>query len=404
VPKSPRVYKTKAKNAQEAHEAIRPTSAARDPDSVRGGMPPDQARLYDLIWKRAVACQMTHALFDTVSVDLACGPGNRFRTSGSTLVDAGFIAVYLEDVDDKTANGDDDERALPPLETGDVLALNDIKTEQHFTQPPPRYSEASLVKALEEYGIGRPSTYAAIISTLQQRDYVEMDKRRFIPTDIGRMVNRFLTQHFTQYVDYDFTARLEDELDAVARGEQEWVPVMEGFWTRFKELVDFKEENVSRDEVQQAREIGVDPESGKPVSVRMGRYGPFVQIGTRDDDEKPRFAGLRPGQKMDTITFDEAMKLFELPRELGETPEGEKLLIGIGRFGPFVKYGSKYASIKEDDPYEITHERALEIVAAKKIADANRLINEWPDEGIQVLNGRYGPYITDKERNARIPK
>ncbi|MCA1798373.1 MAG: DNA topoisomerase I [Xanthomonadaceae bacterium] len=401
LPSSPRMYKTKAKNAQEAHEAIRPTSAGQAPDTLTR-LAPDPARLYDLIWKRTIACQMVPAIFDTVSVDLACGTGNRFRSSGSTLVEPGFIAVYIEGVDD--ANDDEAERSLPPLEQGDTLTLVDIKPEQHFTQPPPRYSEASLVKTLEEYGIGRPSTYASIISTLQQRDYVEMDKRRFIPTDIGRMVNRFLTQHFAQYVDYDFTARLEDELDAVARGEQEWVPVMEGFWTRFKELVDFKEENVSRDEVQQAREIGTDPESGKPMTVRMGRFGPFVQIGTRDDDEKPRFAGLRPGQKMDQITFDEAMKLFELPREIGETPEGEPLLIGIGRFGPFVKYGSKYASIKEDDPYEISRERALEIVAEKKLADANRLIREWPDEGIQVLNGRYGPYITDKERNARIPK
>jgi DNA topoisomerase I len=403
LPDAPRMYKTKAKNAQEAHEAVRPTSASQDPDSVRARLPADQARLYELVWKRTIACQMMHAVFDTVSVDLDCGPGSRFRTSGSTLVEPGFIAVYLEDVDDKTAE-DDDERSLPPLATGDVLTLVDIKPEQHFTQPPPRYSEASLVKTLEEHGIGRPSTYAAIISTLQQREYVEMDKRRFIPTDIGRMVNRFLTDHFTQYVDYDFTAKLEDELDAVARGEEDWVPLMDGFWGRFKDLVDEKEQSVTRDDVQQARVIGTDPDSGKPVSVRMGRYGPMVQIGTRDDDEKPKFAGLRPGQKMDSITFEQAMKLFELPRELGETPEGEPMLVGIGRFGPFVKYGSKYASVKDDDPYELTRERALEIVAAKKLADANRLIREWPEAGIEILNGRYGPYITNKEKNARIPK
>jgi DNA topoisomerase-1 len=217
-------------------------------------------------------------------------------------------------------------------------------------------------------------------------------------------VNRFLTEHFGKYVDYDFTAKLEDELDEIARGEREWVPLLDEFWSDFKGLVDHKESSVSRDEVQQAREIGTDPESGKPVSVRMGRFGPFVQIGTRDDDEKPRFAGLRPGQKIDSITFEEAMKLFELPRDLGETPEGEPLLVNIGRFGPYVKYGKKYASIRDDDPYEITRERALEIVAEKKAADANRLIKEWPAEGIEVLNGRYGPYITDKERNARIPK
>lgn len=403
VPKSPRMYRTKAKNAQEAHEAVRPTSAAHSPDKLSPSLSADQRRLYELVWKRTVACQMMHAVFDTVSVDLACGEGNAFRTTGSTLVEPGFIAVYIEDVDDPVADSED-ERALPPLATGDVLPLQDIVPEQHFTQPPPRYSEASLVKTLEEYGIGRPSTYASIISTLQQRGYVEMDKRRFIPTDIGRMVNRFLTDHFTKYVDYDFTAKLEDDLDAVARGEREWVPLMDGFWGEFRDLVTHKEENVTRDEVQQARELGTDPESGRPVSVRMGKYGPIVQIGTRHDEEKPRFAGLRPGQKMNSITFPEAMKLFELPRDLGVSPDGDKLIVNIGRFGPFVKYGSKYASIKDDDPYEISKERALEIVAEKKKADAERLIQEWPDAGIQVLNGRYGPYVTDKERNARIPK
>ncbi len=402
LPASPRTYKTKAKNAQEAHEAIRPTTAANAPEQVRGGLGADQARLYELIWKRAVACQMTHAVFDTVAVDLAAGDGNRFRANGSTLVEPGFIAVYLEDVDDKTE--DDDERTLPPLEAGDRLDLVAIKPEQHFTQPPPRYSEASLVKTLEEYGIGRPSTYASIISTLLQREYVGLDKRRFTPTDVGRIVNRFLTQHFGKYVDYDFTAKLEDDLDAIARGESDWIPLLDGFWSDFKGLVDHKEESVSRDEVQQARELGSDPKTGKPVTVRMGRFGPFVQIGTRDDEEKPKFAGLRPGQKIDSISFEEAMKLFRLPRELGETPEGEPLSVNIGRFGPFVKYGKKYASIREDDPYEITRERALEIVAEKRIADANRLINEWPDAGVEVLNGRYGPYITDKERNARVPK
>jgi DNA topoisomerase-1 len=275
---------------------------------------------------------------------------------------------------------------------------------QHFTEPPPRFSEASLVKALEEYGIGRPSTYASIISTLRDRQYVDIESRRFTATDIGKIVSRFLTQYFTTYVDYDFTAKMEDSLDAVANGEQEWVPLLEKFWKPFIDLVNHTETSVSREEVAQARDLGPDPLSGKPMSVRMGRFGPFVQIGTKDDEDKPRFAGLRPGQKMDLITHAEAIELFKLPRKLGTTAEGAEITTNVGRFGPYVKYGAKYVSLKIDDPYEITRERALEVIRDKEIADANRLILDFPDAGIQVLNGRYGPYITDKARNAKIPK
>jgi len=275
---------------------------------------------------------------------------------------------------------------------------------QHFTEPPPRFSEASLVKALEEYGIGRPSTYASIISTLRDRQYVDIESRRFTATDIGKIVSRFLTQYFTTYVDYDFTAKMEDSLDAVASGEQEWVPLLERFWKPFIDLVTHTETSVSREEVAQARDLGVDPVSGKPMSVRMGRFGPFVQIGTKDDEDKPRFAGLRPGQKMDQITHAQAMELFKLPRKLGTTAAGDEITTNVGRFGPYVKYGAKYVSLKTDDPYEITPERALEVIREKEIADANRLILDFPDAGIQVLNGRYGPYITDKARNAKIPK
>jgi DNA topoisomerase-1 len=279
-----------------------------------------------------------------------------------------------------------------------------VLPSQHFTEPPPRFSEASLVKALEEYGIGRPSTYASIISTLRDRQYVEIESRRFTATDIGKIVSRFLTIYFTTYVDYDFTAKMEDSLDAVASGEQEWVPLLERFWKPFIDLVKHTEKSVSREEVAQARELGTDPASGKPMSVRMGRFGPFVQIGTKDDEDKPRFAGLRPGQKMDQITFDQAMELFKLPRKLGTTASGEEITTNVGRFGPYVKYGAKYVSLKTDDPYEISPERALEVIREKEIADANRLILDFPDAGIQVLNGRYGPYITDKARNAKIPK
>ncbi|MDQ2696241.1 MAG: DNA topoisomerase I [Pseudomonadota bacterium] len=403
VPAQPRAYKTKTKNAQEAHEAIRPTDVGVDPEAARAHLSPDQHRLYDLIWKRTVACQMIHATLNLVTVDLGCGPGNTFRANGSTVADPGFMAVYQEGVDD--ARKEDDDRVLPPLAEGDLVDLLAIRPEQHFTEPPPRYTEASLVKTLEEFGIGRPSTYAAIISTLQQREYVVLDKSRFLPTDVGRIVNRFLTQHFANYVDYDFTARLEDELDAVSRGEQEWVPLMQAFWQPFKSRVTETEESVSRQEVIQARELGTDPASGRPVSVRMGRFGPMVQIGTRDDAEKPRFAGLRPQQRMDTLTLDEALALFQLPRELGRTAEGEPVSTNIGRFGPYVRYGDRYVSLKgDDDPYTLSLERALELIAQHKAAAASRIIRTFDDSPVQVLRGRYGPYITDGKKNARIPK
>ncbi len=405
LPESPNFYKTKAKNAQEAHEAIRPTSPHLQPEKIKGSLDGDQLKLYRLIWNRAVASQMTHALMNTVSVDLRCGDGNLFRTSGSVIVEPGFLAVYEETPGGKGKTAKEDEKRLPPMEEGEVVALKqEVRAEQHFTEPPPRYSEASLVKALEEYGIGRPSTYASIISTLLNREYVELDRKRFMPTDVGRVVAKFLSNHFTQYVDYDFTARLEDTLDDIAKGDKEWVPVLTDFWSPFKDLVEEKDANVTRDEASSARQLGTDPKTGKPVSVRMGRYGPFVQIGTRDDEEKPQFAGLRPGQKMDKITYEEAMELFKLPRKLGETPEGEPVSTSIGRFGPYVKYGSKFVSMKEDDPYTVTLERALELVAAKKEADANRIIQDFNDGEVQVLNGRYGPYITDGHKNGKIPK
>src|SRR5438067_2144712 len=346
VAEEPRVYKTKSKNAQEAHEAIRPTSAAITPADVEGKIEEDLYRLYSLIWKRAVASQMSHALFDTVAVDALAGPDGEqrhlLRANGSTLVKPGYIAVYQEGTDDMKA--DDADHVLPPMEVGDGVRLTALAAEQHFTEPPPRYTEASLVKALEEHGIGRPSTYASIISTLQDREYVEMDSKRFVPTDIGKIVHRFLTQHFHRYVEYGFTAAMEDELDAVSRGEEEWTTPLDKFWKPFIQQVEKIERTVTREQVAQARELGKDPATGKPIAVRMGRFGPFVQIG------------------------------------------------------------SKYASLKEDDPYTVTLERALEVIRLKKEADANRIIQDFAEAGIQVLNGRYGPYITDKKKNAKIPK
>ncbi|NQV85494.1 MAG: DNA topoisomerase I [Woeseiaceae bacterium] len=405
VPDEPRTFKTKAKNAQEAHEAVRPTSVARAPEDLQAVLDEDQFKLYSLIWKRTMACQMVSAVFDTVAVEMTAGDpdaGHRMRANGSVLVEPGFMAVYQEGTDD--AKDDDGDRLLPEIDEGDTVKLDLLRPEQHFTEPPPRFTEASLVKTLEEYGIGRPSTYASIIATLKNREYVEMDAKRFLPTDIGRIVIGFLTEHFTQYVDYDFTANLEDDLDLVSLGEKDWVPLLEKFWTPFHALCVDKEASVSREQVAQARELGTDPKSGKPVTVRMGRYGPFVQIGTKDDEEKPKFAGLRPRQKMADIDLETAMALFKLPRTLGETEDGLPVSASVGRFGPYIRYGDKYVSMKDDDPYEVELPRALELIAEKILIDANRIILDFEEQGIQVLNGRYGPYITNKEKNARVPK
>jgi DNA topoisomerase I len=408
LPDGPQVYKTKSKNAQEAHEAIRPTSAMHTPRAVAPFLNEEQRKLYELIWKRTVACQMIHATLNTVSVEFAlpgvAGGEASFRSTGTTVIDPGFLAVYEEGRDSKSAEDEDEGRRLPRLEKGEAVPLKDIAADQHFTEPPPRYSEASLVKALEEHGIGRPSTYASIIQVLLNREYVLLDARRFKPTDVGRAVSKFLTQHFTRYVDYDFTAKLEDELDAVSRGEEAWVPLMERFWLPFKQQVDEKTESVDRNEATGARELGSDPKTGKPVSVRLGRYGPYAAIGTKDDEDKPTFASLRSGQSMHTITLAEALELFKLPRQLGQAPNGDDVSVGVGRFGPFVKQGSTYASLKpEDDPYTIELPRALQIVQEKQEMLANRLILDFGN-GVQVLNGRYGAYITDGEKNARIPK
>jgi len=405
LPDAPRTYRTKSKNAQEAHEAVRPTSPSRTPEQLAGKLDGDELKLYTLIWRRAVASQMEAAVFDTVAVDLEAGEGHAFRANGSTLITPGFLAVYRESFDD-AASDDENDRMLPAMEVGDRVKLLEIRPEQHFTEPPPRYSEASLVKALEEHGIGRPSTYASIIQTLLYKKYCELLNRRFIPTDLGKIVNRFLTGNFERYVDYGFTAEMEDELDNISRGEEDWVPVLERFWETLSAQIADVDQNVTRQDVSMARDIGVDPASGKPVSVRYGRYGAFAQIGTREDEEKPKFASLRAHQRMDTITLPEALELFQLPRVVGQTDDGHPIKVAIGRFGPYVQFApKKYASLKvDDDPYTITLERARELIREKLEIEANRIIREFPEAGIQVLNGRYGPYITDGKRNGRIPK
>jgi DNA topoisomerase-1 len=338
VPAKPNAYKTKSKNAQEAHEAIRPTVAAQTPDAVKTHLSADQQKLYDLVWKRTVASQMVHATIDTVSIDLSAGEGNVFRATGSTIVDPGFIMVYQEGVDD--SKGEDEERMLPVLAVGDKVDLVKLRPEQHFTEPPPRYSEASLVKALEEYGIGRPSTYAAIISTLQAREYVTLEKRRFFPTDVGRIVNKFLTNYFTQYVDYDFTAKLEDELDAVSRGEEEWVPLLRSFWKPFKSLVDDTEQNVARKDVTQESLDEACPKCGKPLTIRLGRRGRFIGCSGFPDCDYTRSLG----EDKESET-PEAIEGRVCPQC------SSKLLIRQGRYGKFIGC-SNYPSCKYIEPLE----------------------------------------------------
>lgn len=339
VPAQPQFYKNKSKNAQEAHEAIRPTSVERVPEMLKEHLSADQLKLYQLIWKRTVACQMIHATLDTVAVDLTAGKSGVFRANGSTVVEPGFMIVYQEGVD-TTVKSDEDERMLPLMLAGESVDLLGIRPEQHFTEPPPRYTEASLVKALEEHGIGRPSTYASIISTLLQREYVVLDKRQFTPTDVGRVVNKLLTQHFTQYVDYDFTAKLEDELDAVARGEKDWIPVMKEFWGPFKKQVDLKEETVTRKDVTQEALDEKCPKCGKPLSIRLGRRGKFIGCTGYPECDYTR----NLDDKADAV----APQVVE-----GRTcPQcSSPLVIKSGRYGKFIGC-SNYPACKHIEPLE----------------------------------------------------
>jgi len=341
LPEQPRLYKTKAKNAQEAHEAIRPTSVLREPGTVKAFLSVEQFKLYELVWKRSVACQMAHALINQVSVSLSAGPGNGFRATGSTVAEPGFMRVYLEGRDDATAADDDEDSNLPPMQEGDLIDLKAIRAEQHFTEPPPRFSEATLVKALEEFGIGRPSTYASIITTLQEREYVVLDKKRFLPTDVGRVVNKFLTEYFATYVDYDFTARLEDDLDAVSRGEAEWVPLLERFWRPFKERIDHTQETVKRSDVTQEPIAETCPKCGGPLSIRLGRNG--------------RFIGCTNYPECDYTRDLNADKAAAEPKEVIEgrvCPDcGSPLEVKNGRYGKFIGC-SGYPKCKHIEPLE----------------------------------------------------
>lgn len=352
IPPEARVFKTKSKNAQEAHEAIRPTSVTHEPDSIKKHLSKDQQRLYELIWKRTVACQMIHATMDTVAVDLTATAKHVFRANGSVLVKPGFMALYQESQDDAKFKEDKD-RLLPPMAEGDKVKLVKIIPEQHFTEPPPRFSEASLVKALEEYGIGRPSTYASIISTLQSREYVTMDKKRFIPTDVGRIVNKFLTEHFTQYVDYDFTARLEDELDAVSRDEKDWIKLLREFWKPFKDLVEDKDKNVDRKDVTHEKIDEKCPKCGGDLAIRLGRRGRFVGCDNYPECDYTRNVGEDADSEPEVI-------------EDRKCPDcGSDLIIRHGRYGKFIGCSS-YPDCKHIEPLEKPEDTGVQCPECKK--------------------------------------
>ncbi|GAB1232459.1 type I DNA topoisomerase [Ferrigenium sp. UT5] len=455
LPAKQPLYKSKSKNAQEAHEAIRPTSILRTPDSLRDHLNIDQMRLYEMVWKRTLACQMAPARFDTVSVDIRLSSDDTlFRASGQTLVFPGFIGVYMEDVDDAE---EEDSAKLPPLNEGDVLPLDKLYGEQHFTQPPPRYSEASLVKTLEEHGIGRPSTYATIISTLQAREYATLDKKRFMPTDVGRVVIKFLTEHFTRYVDYGFTANLEDELDEVSEGKRDWIPVLDAFWKGFNQLIvdkkdvdrpgteileeacpkcgkplskrlgkrgsfigctgypecDFTRSLGGEEDAGEARkELGKHPETQQLVLLLRGPYGPYVQLGEVVEGEKakPKRVSWPKELPLEQADLSHALKLLSLPRDLGLHPEsGKKVIVNIGRFGPYIGHDGKFKSIpRTDNIFDIALDRAVELLAQAKTSGNTvlRTLGEHPDDKtpVEICSGRYGPYARHGKVNATLPK
>ena len=426
-----RHFKTKSSSAQEAHEAIRPTNfAVTEPAADRNGL-----RLYELIWKRAIASQMADAQIEKTTAHIAISTlDQRLSAYGEVITFDGFLSVYLESTDDE--DEEEQKGMLPPLTVGQSLELKEMKARQGFTRPPARYTEASLVKKLEEMGIGRPSTYAPTISTIQKRNYVEKEfregkernyrllmlkageikgddlteitgteKNKLFPTNTAMVVNDFLVDHFPNVTSYGFTAEVEKEFDEIAQGGIEWDKMIQSFYGDFHTKVETTE-NIERSEVQSSREIGNDPATGKKIIARLGKFGPLVQLGEEEEGgEKPKFASLRPGQFIESITLEEALDLFKLPREVGVF-EDKPMGAAIGRFGPYIRHDGKFVSIpKTDDPYTINEERAIELILAKREADANKFIkgfDENPD--VQVLNGRWGPYIKVGKKNVKIPK
>ncbi|MDI9347526.1 MAG: type I DNA topoisomerase [Methylacidiphilales bacterium] len=408
LPEHPRQFVNKSKNSQEAHEAIRPVSAEITPDSIKTYLEPEQFRLYQLIWRRAVASQMIHATIQTSAVNFEVANRFIFRATGSQILHPGFMSVYQisnEEVSNSSESASDESTIIPEFNQGENVGCESPRSTEHSTEPPPRYSEASLVKALEEYGIGRPSTYASIISTLVSRQYVSLEEKQFKPTDTGVVLNDFLCNHFHKYVDYGFTAKLEDTLDEISRGETEWLPILNEFWNEFSNQVKEKDISVTREEAIKERNLGVDPVSGRKVTVRYGRYGPHVQIGTREDVEKPIFGPLLPGMKSNDVTLELALDLCTLPKELGKDESGEAVTVGVGSFGPYVRFDkTKYISIKDKNPLTIKLEDVLVLINERREFDKNKIIKEFADSEIKILNGMYGAYIATPDRNVRIPK
>ena len=424
-----RNYSTNSKGAQEAHEAIRPTYMANT--TIEGTIP--EKRLYELIWKRTIASQMADAQVEKTTVNIAIsGHSESFIATGEVTVFDGFLQVYRESSDDEVVG---DTSAIPAVHKGDQLEAKEIVATERFTQHPPRYTEASLVRKLEELGIGRPSTYAPTISTIQQRSYVEKgnkpgtprkydiitlkngkitakegkenvgtEKAKLMPTDIGIVVNDFLLEFFPEIMDYNFTATVEKEFDEIADGKRNWADHISEFYKEFEPKIEDIIQSKNEHKVGE-RILGNDPASGKPVSVKIGRFGPIVQIGSATDEEKPRFAQMKPGQTLETITLEEALSLFGLPRTLGEY-EGNTVTIGAGRFGPYIKHGNAYVTLpKNFDPMTVTFEEATQLIDEKKKAEAERIIKEFEQEPeLQVLNGRFGPYIAYKGSNYKLPK
>lgn len=427
-----RHYHTSSKGAQEAHEAIRPTYIAHH--TIDGTS--QEKRLYDLIWKRTVASQMADAEIEKTSVDI--NPASRpehFVATGEVIKFDGFLKIYMEDKDDDTPSDEALQGLLPAVKAGDEFTLKLMTATQRHTQQPPRYTEASLVKKMEELGIGRPSTYAPTISTIQQREYVEKGEKegtarnfnvltlrngkisdqtktetvgsergKLVPTDIGEVVNDFLTDYFPNILDYNFTAQIEEKFDSIADGKLPWHNEIESFYADFHPTVD-KAMNMRLEHKVGERVLGNDPSTGKPVSVKIGRFGPMIQLGDGDGEEKPQFASLLKGQSVGTITLDEALKLFEFPRNIGEF-EGSDVTVAIGRFGPYVKHDGKFVSIPAGlSPEHITLEEAEKLITEKRAADANKVAKTFDeDPDVQILNGRYGPYIKYKKENYKIPK
>ena len=427
-----RNYHTKSKGAQEAHEAIRPTDMSRE--DISGT--PQERKLYNLIWKRTLASQMADAQLEkTTAVISVSGSEYQFAATGEVVKFDGFLRLYRESVEEN--EGDSEESGLlPPMSEGQVLQRQIITAQERFTQAPARYSEASLVHKLEELGIGRPSTYAPTISTIQKREYVAKgesegkarsfvmatldgndistetrtenfgsNRGKLVPTDTGIVVNDFLLSHFPEFMDYNFTAKVEHDFDRVAEGEEEWTNIIRSFCETFNPQVDRVMAERSETRVGE-RHLGTEPESGRPVSVKIGRFGPMVQIGGGEgDEETPKFASLKTGQSITTITLEEALELFKLPRTVGEF-EGTTVTIGAGRFGPYVLHAKKYTSIpKGEDPMSVTLERAIELIEEKRAKDASNHLRSFEEEPeLEVLNGRYGPYIKYKGNNYRIPK